>query len=439
MVTRLEKCSSVYGSVSAVASKSDAHRALICAALCNGETEITVKELNDDITATAGCLKALGAEIKRTENGFFVVGRARGGGELQCGESGSTARFLLPICAALGKGAALSGKGKLPTRPMLPLSEELRRNGCNVSSDFLPLTVSGKLKGGRYVLSGNVSSQFISGLLMALPITNAPSEIMLSSPLQSELYADMTVRTLSEFGVSWKKLSPEQTEGFCGGYRLEGDVDYGYVCSAVGEKRNYNTYKTCGKYEVEGDWSGAAFFAVTAAIAGEITLSGLKSDSLQPDKAIIDIIGTAGASVCENGDGICVSKGKIAPISVDVSQFPDLFPVLATLACAANGESLLYNAGRLRIKESDRITATANMITSLGGSVEEGDDYLKIFGKGYLDGGSVDCAGDHRIAMSAAVASLICKNGAELSGSEAVKKSYPDFFAVFDKVRCKRG
>ncbi len=436
---KLEKCTEVYGNVSAVASKSDAHRALICAALCDGETEVTVKELNDDITATVGCLNALGASVKRTENGFSVIGRAVGGGELQCGESGSTARFLLPICAALGKGATLYGKGKLPMRPMLPLSEELRRNGCEVSADFLPLTVSGKLKGGRYALAGNVSSQFISGLLMALPLADLPSEIMLMSPLQSELYADMTVKTLSEFGVRWKKLSPEQTAGFCGGYRLEGVADYGNFCSASGERRRYDTYKSCGKYEVEGDWSGAAFFAVAAAVAGEITLKGLKRDSLQPDKAVIDIISAAGAFVCEKDNGICVSKRNIEPINVDVSQFPDLFPVLATLACAAKGESTLYNAGRLRIKESDRIASTANMITSLGGSVEEGEDCLKIFGKGVLDGGSVDCAGDHRIAMSAAVASLICENEVELLGSEAVKKSYPDFFSVFENVGLKRG
>ena len=432
---KLEKCNSVNGTVVAVDSKSDAHRALICSALCNGQTKIKVKALNYDIIATATCLSSLGANVTREGDTYSVSGRAEGGGNLFCAESGSTARFLLPVAGALGGVTTFLGKGKLPQRPMLPLTEEMRKAGCTVSADFLPLTVSGRLKGGKYTLSGSVSSQFISGLLMALPLTNEPSEILLTSPLQSELYADMTVKTLKNFGVKWQKLSSEESGGFYGGYRLDGITDYSNFCTAVCAKATYDTYKSPEFYAVEGDWSGAAFFAVAAALAGKVELLGLDTKSLQPDKAIIDITEQVGASVTKNGDKITVEKRKINPFSLDVSQFPDLFPVLSVLACGAEGESLLFGAGRLRIKESDRIETTASMIRALGGKVEVGEDYLKIFGSGRLSGGKFDGAGDHRIVMSGAIASLISDGNVEIIGHTAVNKSYPEFFEVFEKIR----
>lgn len=420
------------GKIYAVESKSDAHRALICAALCEGTTDIKIDALNADIEATAECLKMLGATVHRTRNGYSVTGRATGGGSLWCGESGSTVRFLIPVAAALGRQTSFSGGGKLPERPMLPLTEELRHKGCEVSADLLPLTVSGKLKGGRYVLPGNVSSQFVSGLLMALPLTGEESEILMSSPLQSELYADMTVKTLGGFGVKWKKLSKDESDGYYGGYRLTGEQS-GNVCS-MGCGTNYDTYKTGGNYTVEGDWSGASFFVVLAALGGEITVYGLDETSLQPDKAVARIAELAGAEVSYEGGALTVKKGAMKPFSVDVSQFPDIFPILAVLACGAEGESLLYNAGRLRIKESDRIETTAAVIRALGGEVETGEDYMKIFGKGSLKGGTVDGAGDHRIVMSAAVASVICEEPVTIKGVEAVNKSFPTFFDVVENV-----
>ena len=423
---------SPHGSIAAVESKSDAHRALICAALCEGTTEIKIDALNADIEATAECLKALGATVDRTRNGYLVTGRASGGGSLFCGESGSTVRFLIPVAAALGRQTSFSGGGKLPERPMLPLTEELRHKGCTVSADLLPLTVDGRLTGGRYVLPGNVSSQFVSGLLMALPLTNEKSEILMSSPLQSELYADMTVKTLASFGVKWKKLTKEESNGYCGGYALEGEYS-GNVCS-MGCAATYDTYKTGGKYTVEGDWSGASFFVALAALGGEITVCGLDQNSLQPDKTIAKIAELSGASATFEGDKLTVKKGEIKPFSVDVSQSPDIFPILAVLACGAKGESLLYNAGRLRIKESDRIETTAALIRALGGKVETGDDFMKIFGSGSLDGGTVDGAGDHRIVMSAAVASVICREAVTVKGSEAVNKSFPTFFDAVAKL-----
>ena len=303
------------GKIRAVGSKSDAHRALICAALCNGETYIEIPELNADIEATAQCLAALGASVDRTRNGYSVKGRAVGGGTLDCRESGSSARFLIPIAAALGNGATLIGSGKLPERPMLPLTEELRHKGCEVSADFLPLTISGALKGGRYVLPGNVSSQFISGLLMALPLTSEPAEIMMSTPLQSKLYADMTVKTLKSFGVNWQVLSEDETEGYHGGYVLIPEVDNGNVCSACEPKKLYDTFTTCESYTVEGDWSGASFFVVLAALCGDITICGLDQNSLQPDMAVADIVKKAGADCrFENGE-LRITKADLHPFS----------------------------------------------------------------------------------------------------------------------------
>jgi len=421
----------VCGDLNAVGSKSDAHRALICAALCEGETEIKIDALNADIEATAECLNALGASVERTRGGYSVKGRAYGGGSLWCGESGSTVRFLIPVAAALGKETSFSGGGKLPERPMLPLTEELRNKGCEVTADLLPLTVSGRLTGGRYVLPGNVSSQFVSGLLMALPLTNEPCEILMSSPLQSELYADMTVKTLLRFGVRWKKLRADESEGYFGGYRL--DCEMGSVCS-MGRAETYDTYKTPGSYTVEGDWSGASFFVALAALSGEITVYGLDENSLQPDKAIARIVKDAGAEVTWQNGALTVKKGEIKPFSVDVSQFPDIFPILAVLACGAEGESLLYNAGRLRIKESDRIETTAALVRALGGNVEVGQDFMRIFGTGRLCGGTVDGAGDHRIVMSAAIASALCEKEVEILGAEAVNKSFPTFFEALERV-----
>lgn len=409
--------SSVSGTVNAPVSKSDLHRALVCAALCEGTTLLPVSASNADTDATAECLSALGAGVERTEEGFVIRGRASGGGDLNCRESGSTLRFLLPVAAVLGKEARFSGSGKLPSRPCLPLTEELRRKGCDVSSDLLPITVKGRARGGAYTLPGDVSSQFVSGLLLALPIANGSSSVRLTSPLQSKMYVDMTLRTLSRFGVEWKEIPCGSAEYPFGGYVLEG-----------------GGYSSPKSYLSEGDWSGAAFFAVAGAINGSICIKGLDDASAQPDKAIADIVKGFGAYTAYENGALTVECREKRPFSADVSQFPDLFPVLAVLAAAANGESRLYNAGRLRIKESDRIAAVCNMINSLGGRAVAGEDSLTVYGSGALRGGVVNGENDHRIVMSAAIASLICESEVTILGSEAVSKSYPAFFDDLSRV-----
>ena len=413
--TLLTSC--VKGVINAPVSKSDLHRALICSAFCNGTTVLPVPSSNADTDATAECLRALGARVERTESEFIISGPISGGGELNCGESGSTLRFLLPVAAVLGKEAHFSGSGKLPSRPVLPLTSELRKKGSEIDSDFLPITVKGKAKGGVYTLPGDVSSQFVSGLLLALPYTEEYSAVRLTSPLQSKMYVDMTVSTLSKFGVEWKEI-PVDSEGFpYGGYSYSG-----------------GKYQSSGTYLSEGDWSGAAFFAVAGAICGEVNINGLDKNSAQPDRAIEKIVKEFGADIKWENGTLSVKTAEKKTFSVDVSQFPDLFPVLSVLAAAANGESRLYNAGRLRIKESDRISAACNMINALGGKAVADEDSLTVYGTGRLVGGAVNGENDHRIVMSAAIASIICEGEVTILGSEAVSKSYPAFFEDLAKI-----
>ena len=399
------------GRIAAVSSKSDAHRAVICAALSDGRTDISLGEFSDDINATVDCLSAMGAEIKRSENGFVFESGVKHGRDaiLNCRESGSTLRFLLPVAAALGGRKSFYGAGRLPSRPLLPLMNALENHNIAFDNKKLPFVSVGKLSGGNFTVPGNVSSQFISGILLALPITGDGGIITVTEGLQSSGYVDMTVRTMNKFGVICGKTGADL-------YTVDRATKY---VSPV-------------NYRVEGDWSGAAFFLVAGAVAGDITVSGLDTESAQADRAIIDVLRDFGAEISCEGDGIRVRTGDALPISVDVSDCPDLFPVLAVLACRAKGVSKLYNASRLRLKESDRVATTAEMLRALSVEVEESVDALVIHGTGEIKGGAVNGAGDHRIVMSAAIASLMC--GKEGNGSvmitdaEAISKSYPSFF-----------
>jgi 3-phosphoshikimate 1-carboxyvinyltransferase len=396
------------GTVRAVASKSDAHRLLIASALCETLTTIALNESNADIAATAACLRALGADIREETGGVRVKFARNGTGVpvLDCAESGSTLRFLLPVAAAIRDGVAFAGRGRLPGRPLEPLLEQMKRNGCAFSRDALPFTLSGKLRAGGFALPGNVSSQFISGLLFALPLLDGESRVGLTSPLQSRPYVDMTIQTLARFGI-----------------RI-GRQDNGYTVSGN------QTYISPGGVTVEGDWSGAAFFLAAGALGGEMSAQGLGVDSLQADKAIADTLQTFGATVSYE-NGVTVRPGRLAPAKIDVSRFPDLFPPLAVVACGAVGKSQLYNAGRLRFKESDRLASVARMLRALGGNAEEMRDALVIHGTGALTGGRVDSAGDHRIAMAAAVASILCTSDVVIEGAQCCAKSYPRFFEDF--------
>ncbi len=383
------------GTVRAVASKSQAHRLLICAAFADGPTEIVCRELSKDIEATAGCLRALGCGIEYSGGVFRVrPGTAAAGAvSMDCGESGSTLRFLLPVLCALGVKARVKMHGRLPERPLSPLWEELERHGAVLSRPEPDvISVEGRAACGEYRIAANVSSQFISGLMFALPLTEGGGRIVLTGRTESAGYIEMTRRALEHFGVE---------ADFAGGV-----ID-------VPERR---FYRSPGTIEVEGDWSNAAFW-ITAGIlsGGGVNCTGLDGSSAQGDRAA--------AALAE--------KIRAGGAVVDASDVPDLVPALSALAAGCRGETRFVNAGRLRLKESDRIQSTVAMLRALGADARETEDGLIVEGTGFLTGGTVDSAGDHRIAMSAAAASVACRGPVEILQAECVAKSYPAFWQDF--------
>ena len=399
------------GDIAAIASKSDAHRLLILAALSKGETKLTMERRSEDIDATIGCLRALGAEISLLPDGVLVRGieRVNQNPLLDCGESGSTFRFLLPVAAALCEQARFVGGGRLPERPIGELMRAMEGHGVTFSADRLPFSTNGKLTGGDFSLPGNVSSQYLTGLLLALPLLAEPSTISLTTKLESAAYVDITLHALRRFGVS--VLVADES------YRIPGG----------------QTIHSAGELRVDGDWSNAAFFLVAGAIGAPVRLTGLNLNSPQGDKAILDALLAFGASLKATAKTIFVSPAPLFGCEIDVGETPDLLPILAVLGACANGETRLVNAARLRLKESDRLASVSAMLRTLGASVEERADSLIITG-GKLAGGTVDSCKDHRIAMSAAIASIRCRGEVTILGADAVNKSYPTFFEDFNRL-----
>lgn len=397
------------GSVVIPASKSQAHRLLICAALGDRETVIECGGTSADIEATARCLAALGAGISRDEAGRFHVKPVRsvpdGICELRCGESGSTLRFLLPAAGALGARAVFRMEGRLPERPLSPLDEVLTEHGMTIRQDGANLFCEGSLTTGRYEIGGGVSSQYISGLLMALPRLDGDSRLEVTGKLESAGYVAMTEAALRLAGIRFDRTG--QSSFIPGGQR----------CSLP---------ETC---RVEGDWSNAAFFLCMGALSHEgVTVYGLDPASPQGDRAVLDILRRFGACVSENGGAVKVKRAPMRGIEIDAAPIPDLIPVLSVVAAAAGGETHIINAGRLRLKESDRLKSTARLLRDLGGSVEELESGLIINGGRTLAGGTAETFRDHRIAMSAAVAACICAGSVTVTDSGCVAKSYPRFW-----------
>lgn len=399
------------GEVQAISSKSDLHRALIAAALSDLPTKICYRGLSEDIKATVNCLCAMGAQIDVTENIITVIPiAAPKSGVLDCGESGSTIRFLLPLIPALNINTSITGKGRLSKRPLSPLYEELSKKGCKMSeAGKFPLMVSGKLENGNFELAGNVSSQFITGLMFALPLLNGDSTITLIPPVESKSYINMTLSVLSRFGI---KITEQENV-----YYIEGN----------------QKYRSPQYYEAEGDWSNAAFWLCAGSLGGSITVSGLKYPSQQGDSKILDILSKMGAEVIKGCDKITVNGKLTNSISVNASDIPDLVPVISAISTFVQGKTHISGAARLRIKESDRLFAINKCLTSLGGKVAELSDGLIIEG-GELTGGKTDSFGDHRIVMSAAIAASKCGSEVIITGAEAADKSYPAFFADYNML-----
>lgn len=398
--------------VRAISSKSEAHRLLICASLADGETNILCDDTNADIDATVGCLQALGADIERHARGFLVrpTERTARGVTLDCNESGSTLRFLLPLSAALGAESSFLMRGRLSQRPLSPLYEILSANGVKLSpKGENPLVTSGRLGCGEYAVTGDVSSQYISGMLFALSAMDGRSVLRVCGKFESAPYVFMTVDALRTFGADIR-------------YDAENNI-----FTVYGKKR----LSSPGKVTVGGDWSNAAFFAVAGAIGSRVTLTGLDRSTRQGDAKILDILSAMGARISYGDGEITFYPSSLKGIEIDASQIPDLVPILSVAAAVACGETRIYNAQRLRLKESDRIESVCSLLSSLGADVTENGDGITVRGKSRLVGGRVSSFNDHRIAMSAAIASLACDGAVTVDGFEAINKSYPTFDKEF--------
>lgn len=402
---------SLSGTTKIIASKSVIHRLLICAALCKTPTVIEGVSYSQDIEATIACLRASFADVVCEPDRVIVTPyeTPRQNRLLDCGESGSTLRFLLPICAAVG-GGAFTGRGRLSERPTTPLRPLLEQHGCRLSAEGqFPLVLDGKLQGSAFCIDGSLSSQFVSGLLMAAPLLGTPCRIDVQGEMTSYPYIALTIEALSHFGVTVTQRDATFTVS--------------------------GSYRSPDCLSAEGDWSNAAFWMVGAAVSHsqDFRLQGLSTVSVQGDKAIVGVLEQAGFSVCNTPEGLqMIDKGDRRAVALDAESVPDMVPIAAVLATALPGQTKIYNAARLIHKESNRLQSVYDMLTALGGKVSMQEDGLIVTG-GPLNGGVVDGYNDHRIVMAAAVASLLCKQPVTITGAQAVRKSYPTFFEELEK------
>lgn len=393
------------GTLRVPASKSMAHRMLICAALAEGTSVIHGVDNSQDITATMGALAALGASFRTEGKTVTVCGiggkAASAAAEMDCCESGSTLRFLIPVAAALGVETTFLGRGRLPQRPVTAYLRELPKNG--VTFDYagtMPFSLRGQLCAGTFELEGDVSSQYVTGLLFALPLLESTSRIRLLSRLESRPYVNLTLACLRQFGITVTETGD--------GYEIPGGQHY-----------------HAAEQTVEGDYSQAAFFYVANALGSRIRLTNLNSESAQGDKKVVEIV----QEMCYNQ-----SNGKPVCFTVDAADIPDIVPILAVLATFGTAPSHITGAHRLAIKESDRLAATADFLNRLGGNVTATADGLDIIPVKELHGGTVDSFGDHRIAMCAAITATRCTETVTILHGECVEKSYPSFYEDYQQL-----
>ncbi len=407
--------SPLHGAIPAPPSKSVSHRLLFAASLAEQPCTIENITLSDDVLATIGAFQALGKKIEIFENSLSLSGSLSCRSvQIDCGESGSTLRFLIPVLAALGVEAELIGHGRLPSRPLDPIVSLLAQNGIAFSnSGRLPLHMEGNLRGSEFAVRADISSQFITGLLFAAPLLNKDCAISLIGKRVSQPYLDITVDVLSQYGIEVK------------------ETEYGYF---VPEKQKY---RSCN-CKVEGDYSNAAFFLCAGAIGKKpVTVKGLNPQSKQGDREILSLLKQFGAKILEAEGQIQICGGTLWGITIDAEDIPDLVPILSVVAAFAEGDTVIENAGRLRIKECDRLRAVSDFLTKLGGKAEEFLDRLVIHGNGGkpLPGGcTVSSWNDHRIAMSETIAAAYSIHPVEIAGAECVKKSYPGFYQDINEL-----
>lgn len=381
------------GEVTVPASKSVAHRALICSFLAGGgnvEPIISSK----DMAATVGIINSL----KKGENTLNSI------------ESGSTLRFMIPVAAALGKEVTFVGQGSLLSRPIGEYLTLLPLHGTQINSNgYLPATISGKLRNGSFEVNGNVSSQYITGLLLALAALDGDSAVILKTELQSKPYVDMTIKVMKDYGVDIR------------------ETDFGYLVKG-GQKFKVQDYI------VEGDWSQAAFFLAAGALGGNVSIENLDTASYQGDKAIYQLLRQFGADITINGQVLSCKHNKLNGIEIDAENIPDLVPILAVVAALAEGTTTITGAARLRIKESDRLHAITEGLNKLGADITELPDGLRINGVKSLHGGAVQGYNDHRIVMALSVAATRATEPVIITDAESINKSYPSFFEDYNNL-----
>ena len=390
------------GKITPPPSKSQAHRLILAAALSGGVSTLSGVDLSQDIEATLNCLSALGSRVERLGGGRLAIHGLGNSGvqpssfpELDCGESGSTLRFLIPVALVVAGEGVFIGRGRLMERPQEPYFRLFKEKGIQYARENGTLSVRGALEPGEYVLPGNVSSQFFTGLLYTLPLLDGPSVLRSSTPLESRGYVDMTLDVLRRFGA----VVEEEQEGV---FRIPGKQAF--------MPRNL---------EMEADWSNAAFWYAANFLGARLKVEGLNLNSVQGDRQI----GALYWRLARPGEA-----------EIDLSQCPDLAPPLAAMAAVRAGTTRFVNAGRLRLKESDRLATVAQTLRALGGCAAVEGDMLTVEGRESLEGGTVDGCGDHRIAMMAAVAAVACQTPVTILGAECVKKSYPNFWEDYVRL-----
>ncbi|MDD3225381.1 MAG: 3-phosphoshikimate 1-carboxyvinyltransferase [Clostridium sp.] len=405
------------GTVSVPPSKSLSHRAIIAAGLSNGVSTIKNIMISKDITASLNCIKNLGAEISKTKVNDDIYNIKIAGStnlklennNMDCFESGSTLRFFIPIFLVKDNNAVFKGKGKLVSRPLNEYYKIFDEQGIpySTTSGNLPLNVKGPINPGNFKIKGNISSQFITGLLFALPLLSGDSNIEITTELESKSYIDLTLDVLKDFSINI-------TNDSYSNFSIKGNQKYKNI-----------------DYEVEGDFSQAAFWLCAGGINGNIGCSHLNLNSIQGDREIIDIIKRMGINIVNENEIVYTKTSKTISTVIDASQCPDIIPPLCSLAALSSGTTEIINAKRLRIKESDRLEAMCTELNKLGADIKIKGDGLIIKGKSELLGGEVDSWNDHRIAMSLAIASLKCKNPVVIKNSSCITKSYPTFWKDF--------
>lgn len=401
------------GRIDAVSSKSYLHRILLCAAMSDRSTRIRLNCRSKDVDATIRCIEAMGAKVEVWEDCLVVcpvdeTTNMDGFPVLDCGESGSTARFVLPMTAAVCGGGTLIGEGRLPERPFGAICTVMEENGCTFSSYQLPMTVTGPLTAGTYRIPANISSQYISALMMSLPLIEGDSEIVFTTEVESEGYLDITEAVMRDFGITLESTG--------NGYKIKGN----------------QRYRSPGELTAEGDWSNGAFWVAANALGSDLQIGNLKEDSLQRDRQIVSVAERLFQGI-ERWD--VAAEATPTEIVINGADIPDIIPISAVMACGRTGRTRFVNCGRLRLKESDRLESVKTLICALGGQAIVDKDDLIVDGCGQLKGGTIDSFKDHRIVMSAAIAATICTEPVTITNAQDVAKSYPEFFADYGKLK----